>query len=174
MGFRLSAPAQRCSPERDLARTGYIGAPASAAVWESQFDNVIGWIPKSLATCSNVTPSSRFWATLTTSSQNSFGYGFGMATSFQARPRASQIRCHRTVPQTHDAPTSSQSMDSDTERSNPDRVPVPTIGGSSVVRVLWERGRVVSGPGLATDLFVELGVSATVVCESVRRARLLE
>jgi RHS repeat-associated protein len=62
--------------------------PASTAVWESQFDNVIAWIPKSFAICSNVTPSSRFWATLTTSSRNSFGYGFGIATSFQARPKS--------------------------------------------------------------------------------------
>ena len=59
--------------------------PASMAVWESQFDRVIGWIPKSFAICSSVTPDSRFWATLTTSSRNSFGYGFGIATSFQAR-----------------------------------------------------------------------------------------
>jgi hypothetical protein len=60
-------------------------APASTASRESQFDKVIGWIPKSFAICSSVTPSSRFWATLTTSSRNSFGYGFGIPTSFQAR-----------------------------------------------------------------------------------------
>ncbi len=38
-----------------------------------QFDNVIGWIPKSLAICSRVTPASRLRATRITSSRNSRG-----------------------------------------------------------------------------------------------------
>ena len=38
-----------------------------------QFDNVIGWMSKSAAIASRVTPSGRFLATSTTSSRNSFG-----------------------------------------------------------------------------------------------------
>src|SRR3974390_3352153 len=57
------------------------------SAWRNHFDNVIGWIPKSAAICSSVTPASRPRATRTTSSRNSFGNGFGIATSFQAHPQ---------------------------------------------------------------------------------------
>ncbi len=69
----------------------------------SHFDNVIGWTPKSAAICSSVTPGSRLRATPTTSSRNSFGYGLGTATSFQA---ASQ-RARSGVTQPCSSPLSS-------------------------------------------------------------------
>ncbi len=59
-------------------------APSSVSARRSHFDSVIGWTPKSAAICSSVTPGSRLRATRTTSSRNSFGYGLGTATSFQA------------------------------------------------------------------------------------------
>ncbi|MEU1321120.1 DUF6308 family protein [Streptomyces tibetensis] len=57
---------------------------------------MIGWTPKSAAICSSVTPGSRLRATRTTSSRNSFGYGLGTATSFQAASQ--QARSGVTYP----------------------------------------------------------------------------
>ena len=48
-------------------------SPASTAAFFIHPDNVIGWIPKSAAICSSVTPSGRLLATFTTSSRNSCG-----------------------------------------------------------------------------------------------------
>jgi len=41
------------------------------------------------------------YRTRTTSSRNSFGYGFDTVTSFQPSPRTRQIGCHLSVQQTH-------------------------------------------------------------------------
>ncbi|WP_323188133.1 hypothetical protein [Streptomyces sp. NBC_00237] len=47
--------------------------PSSMSARRIHFDSVIMWTPKSVATCSSVTPEPRFLATRTTSSRNSSG-----------------------------------------------------------------------------------------------------
>src|SRR4051794_6751847 len=63
--------ASRSSAESFLLTPGL--TPLSVSAWRSQVNSVIGWIPKSLAICSTVTPGSRSRATRTTSSRNSRG-----------------------------------------------------------------------------------------------------
>src|SRR5690625_3031477 len=56
-------------------------------------------MPKSLAIWVSVTSGSRFSATLTTSSRNSWGNGVGIVIILPDQRSASQIECHLTVQQ---------------------------------------------------------------------------
>jgi hypothetical protein len=85
-----------------LREPSEVGPSLTSAV-RSLFDSVIGCTPKSVAICSSVTPGPRSQATLTTSSRNSLGNGFGAATSFQPGPRPSDLRCHRSMQQTRES-----------------------------------------------------------------------
>lgn len=64
----------RCFPSSALSWLVVPGlVPSSTSARRIHFHNVIGWTPKSVATCSTVTPGPRFLATRTTSWRNSSG-----------------------------------------------------------------------------------------------------